>query len=223
VSIKLGARSLLRLLIPFLGVLLLHAVVRQVIAPAATVLILIPPMMVVDDVLVADILYHNGRATEEHRMIATQTERLTDLLHLLLFDAEDYRLESILDVSHPLIIGINETLPLMPYLLALIGLLIDFLLLSLQPLLHLLYPLILIELIKLVLEDPAIRSLPLSPTQLLIVGKSLLDFRLHRMLEVPEMRGKHKVLLEETGRERFHLAQPFQGERGQALRVPLLF
>ena len=62
-SIKLGARSLLRLLIPFLGVLLLHAVVRQVIAPAATVLVLIPPMMVVDDVLVADILYHNGCAT----------------------------------------------------------------------------------------------------------------------------------------------------------------
>jgi len=104
VTIKLGARSLLSFLIPFLGLLLLHAVVRQVIAPATTVLVLITPMMVVDDVLVADILDHNGRATEEHRMVATQTERLTDLLHLLLFDAEDYSLESILDVSHPLII-----------------------------------------------------------------------------------------------------------------------
>ena len=112
-------------------------------------------------------------------------------MHLLLFDAEDYRLESILDVSHPLIIGINETLPLMPNLLALIGLLIDFLLLSLQPLLHLLYPLILIELIQLILEDPAIRALPLPPTQLLVVRKSLLDFSLDRILEVPEMSTKH--------------------------------
>ena len=124
-------------------------------------------------------------------MVATQTERLTNLLHLLLFDAEDYRLESILDVSHPLIIGINETLPLMPYLLALIGLLIDFLLLSLQPLLHLLYPLILIELIQLILEDPAIRPLPLPSTQFLVVRKSLRDFSLNRMLEVPEMSCKH--------------------------------
>ena len=179
--------------------------------------------MIVDYVLVADILYHNGCAPEQHRVVSAQTERLADLLHLLLLDAEDYRLESQLDVPHPLIIGIDKALPLMPYLLALIGLLIDFLLLPLQPLFHMLYPLILIELIQLILEDPAIRALPLPPTQLLIVGKSLLDFRLHRMLEVPEMRGKHKVLLEETGRERFHLAQPFQGERGQALRVPLLF
>jgi hypothetical protein len=180
-------------------------------------------MMVVDDVLVADILYHNGRATEEHRMIATQTERLTDLLHLLLFDAEDYRLESILDVSHPLIIGINETLPLMPYLLALIGLRIDFLLLSLQPLLHLLYPLILIELIQLILEDPAIRPLPLPSTQFLVVRKSLRDLSLDRMLEVPEMSCKHQMLLKKTLGEGFHLTQPFQGERGQASRVSLLF
>lgn len=190
-TIKLRARSLLRFLIPILGLLLLHAVIRQVIAPAATVLVLIPPMMVVDDVLVADILYHNGRATEEHRMVAAQTERLTDLLHLLLFYAEDYRLESILDVSHPLIIGIYEALPLMPYLLALIGLLIDFLLLSLQPLLHLLYPLILIELIQLILEDPAIRPLPLPSTQFLVVRKSLRDLSLDRMLEVPEMSCEH--------------------------------
>ena len=57
----------------------------------------------------------------------------------------------------------------MPYLLALIGLLIDFFLLSLLPLLQLLYPLILIELIHLILEDSAIRSFPLPPTQLLVV------------------------------------------------------
>ena len=62
VAIKLGARSMLRFLIPILG-RLLQAVVRQVIAPAATVLVLITPMMVVDDVFVADILDHNGRAT----------------------------------------------------------------------------------------------------------------------------------------------------------------
>jgi hypothetical protein len=124
-------------------------------------------------------------------VVAAQTERLADLLHLLLLDAEDYRLESLLDVPHPLIIGIDEALPLMPYLLALIGLLVDLLLLPLQPLLHLLNPLILIELIQLILEDPAIRALPLPPTQLLIVGKSLLHFRFHRMLEVPEMRRKH--------------------------------
>jgi hypothetical protein len=79
----------------------------------------------------------------------------------------------------------------MPNLLALIGLLIDFLLLSLQPLLHLLYPLILIELIQLILEDPAIRALPLPSTQLLVVRKSLLDFSLDRILEVPEMSSKH--------------------------------
>ena len=109
-------------------------------------------------------------------MITAQTERLADLLHLLLLDAEDYRLESLLDFPHPLIIGIDKALPLMPYLLAMIGLLVDFLLLPLQPLLHLLYPLILIELIQLILEDPAIRALPLSPTQLLVVGKSMLDF-----------------------------------------------
>ena len=64
-------------------------------------------------------------------MVTAQTERLTDLLHLLLLDAEDYGLESLLDVPHPLIIGINEALPLMPYLLALIGLLVDLLLLPL--------------------------------------------------------------------------------------------
>jgi hypothetical protein len=52
-------------------------------------------------------------------------------LHLFLFDAEDYGLENILDVSHPVIIGIDKPLPLMPYLLTLIGLLIDFFLLSL--------------------------------------------------------------------------------------------
>jgi len=70
-AIKVGARSLLSFLIPFLVLLLLHAVVRQVIAPAATVLVLITPVMVVDDVLVADILDHNGCATEEHRVVTT--------------------------------------------------------------------------------------------------------------------------------------------------------
>jgi hypothetical protein len=71
VANKLGARSLLSFLIPFLVLLLLHAVVRQVIAPAATVLVLIAPVMVVDDVLVSDILDHNGCATEEHRVVTT--------------------------------------------------------------------------------------------------------------------------------------------------------
>ena len=73
-AIILGARSLLRLLIPFLGLMLLHAVVRQVIAPTATVLVFITPMMVVDNVFVADILDHYGCATEEHRVITTKTE-----------------------------------------------------------------------------------------------------------------------------------------------------
>ena len=74
VAIKLGARSLIRFLIPFLGLLLLHAVVRQVIAPAATVLLLITPVVVVDDILVADILDHNGCATQQHRVVTTKTE-----------------------------------------------------------------------------------------------------------------------------------------------------
>jgi hypothetical protein len=66
VAIKLLARSLLRFLVPFLCLLLLHAVVRHVIAPAATVLVLITPMMVVDNVLVPDILYHDRCAPEQH-------------------------------------------------------------------------------------------------------------------------------------------------------------
>ena len=79
----------------------------------------------------------------------------------------------------------------MPNLLALICLVVDFLLLPLQPLLHLVYPLILIELIQLVFEDPAFRPLPLPPTQLIVFRKSLIYFRFHGMLEVPEMLDKH--------------------------------
>lgn len=133
--------------------------------------------MIIDNVLVPDVLNDDGSG-----MISGCSLAEGETYALFFGHALDDGLESGLDVVHPLVVLVDDGLPLDAYLLARVRLPVDLVLLPLEPLLQLPDPLVLVELVHLVLEHTRVRALPLTPTHLLVTRKSLLDLHLQALL-----------------------------------------
>lgn len=137
-------------------------------------------MMVVNDVLVSHVLDDNRHLllAEQHRMVSSNAKRVVDLLPLLFLNAFDDGLQRTLDMIHPLVILRDNSLLLIPDLLADICLLVDFVLLSFEFFFEQLYPLVLIEFIQLVFEYSIVSTFPLPSANLFVPLKARMNFDL---------------------------------------------